>query len=135
MSAIKRIVLVGHCGFDSSTIQDAVQHAAPGVAIEHARSDEELKAMGPDSLLLINRQLGWGFGTDSGVDLIREIAEHTGERKPAMMLVSNYDDAQAAAVAAGAQRGFGKSEIGTGRVRDLIRGAVFGEAAAGEARS
>ena len=41
-----------------------------------------------------------------------------------MMLVSNYPEAQAAAVAAGAMPGFGKREIGTKRVAEVIREAL-----------
>jgi hypothetical protein len=41
-----------------------------------------------------------------------------------MMLVSNYADAQQAAVAAGALPGFGKRELGTPRVSQLIRDAL-----------
>jgi hypothetical protein len=40
------------------------------------------------------------------------------------MLVSNYAEAQAAAVAAGAVPGFGKREIGQPRVAQLIREAL-----------
>jgi len=40
------------------------------------------------------------------------------------MLVSNYPEAQAAAVAEGALPGFGKREIGTPRVNDLLRNAL-----------
>jgi hypothetical protein len=38
--------------------------------------------------------------------------------------VSNYPDAQAAAVAAGGMPGFGKREIGTPRVGQVIRDAL-----------
>jgi len=40
------------------------------------------------------------------------------------MLVSNYPEAQAAAVAEGALPGFGKREIGTPRVGELLREAL-----------
>jgi hypothetical protein len=40
------------------------------------------------------------------------------------MLVSNYADAQQAAVAAGALPGFGKREIGTPKVKELLRSAL-----------
>jgi hypothetical protein len=40
------------------------------------------------------------------------------------MLVSNYPEAQAAAVAAGGVPGFGKREIGQPRVAQLIREAL-----------
>ena len=41
-----------------------------------------------------------------------------------MMLVSNYPDAQAAAVEAGALPGFGKRDIGSPRVKELLRQAL-----------
>jgi hypothetical protein len=40
------------------------------------------------------------------------------------MLVSNYAEAQAAALAAGAAPGFGKREIGTPKVKELLRSAL-----------
>jgi hypothetical protein len=51
------------------------------------------------------------------------------------MLVSNYPDAQAAAVAAGALPGFGKREIGQPRVAQLIREALGVAAAASSAKA
>jgi hypothetical protein len=41
-----------------------------------------------------------------------------------MMLVTNYPEVQAAATAAGAMPGFGKREIGSLRVKELLRGAL-----------
>jgi hypothetical protein len=41
------------------------------------------------------------------------------------MLVSNYADAQAAAVAAGALSGFGKREIGNPKVKQLLENALI----------
>jgi hypothetical protein len=41
-----------------------------------------------------------------------------------MMLVSNYPDAQAAAEKAGALPGFGKRDIGSPRVKELLRDAL-----------
>ena len=54
-------------------------------------------------LLLLNRQLDYGFDEDEGVALIRKLRPHYPNVK--MMLVSNYPDAQAAAVAEGAAAG------------------------------
>jgi two-component system, chemotaxis family, chemotaxis protein CheY len=71
---------------------------------------------------LLNRQLDWGFETDTGVELIRSLRAKFPNVK--MMLVSNYAEAQAEAIAVGALPGFGKREIGTPRVKDAIRSAL-----------
>lgn len=120
----KTIALVGHCGPDASYLRLAVSRAAKEVRIVAADDDEELATVlrGGVDLLLLNRQLEWGFKTSEGIDLIRQLrAEHPQVR---MMLVSNFPEAQQAAVAAGALPGFGKREIGSPRVTDAIRGAL-----------
>jgi hypothetical protein len=43
-----------------------------------------------------------------------------------MMLISNYAEAQRAAVDAGAMEGFGKREIGSAKVARMLRAAVQG---------
>lgn len=120
----KKIALVGHCGPDSSYLRIAVAKAGRDVkviAADDAGQLENLLTEGVD-LLLLNRQLDYGFDETEGVSLIRRLrAEHPGVK---MMLVSNYPDAQAAAVAAGAVPGFGKSEIGSSRVAELIQNAL-----------
>jgi hypothetical protein len=54
-----------------------------------------------------------------GVEMIRTLRQTRPNLK--MILVSNYPEAQQAAEAAGALPGFGKKELGTPRVADLIR--------------
>ena len=57
-----------------------------------------------------------------GYELIRALkASHPNVRT---MLVSNYADAQAAAVAAGALEGFGKSEIGSSKMKERLAAAI-----------
>ena len=120
----KKVVLVGHCGPDSSFLRMAVSSADRGISVSMADDAQELKAAldaGAD-LVLLNRTLGWGFDQSLGVDVIKAL----GPSYPAtrFMLISNYADAQAAAVAAGAVPGFGKREIGQPRVAQLIREAL-----------
>lgn len=121
---INRILLVGHCGFDSANLRATVQDAAEGVPVAEAYGDDVRKA-GSDTLLLINRQLPYGYGTGSGVDLIRELAKKADP--PAMILISNYEDAQRQAVAAGARPGFGKSELGDREMVDRLRAAMHAD--------
>ena len=120
----KKIALVGHCGPDSSYLRMAVSKADRGTQVLMADDEQELKRAldeGVD-LLLLNRVLDYGFPEQEGVDLIRRLRQDYPQVRT--MLVSNYPDAQAAAVAAGALPGFGKRELGSARVAEMIRAAV-----------
>lgn len=104
------VVLVGHCGADGFLLKNAVARALPGAAIEMVDSDDALtRHIAPDRLILVNRVLGGDFASDSGLDLIRRLAGLPSP--PRMMLVSNYPEAQAEAVAGGALPGFGKRHV------------------------
>ena len=120
----KKVALVGHCGPDSSYLRMAVSSADRTVQVLAADDSSELNMVleqGVD-LLLLNREMPYGFDDSEGVDLIRKLRSKHPSVK--MMLVSNYPDAQAAAVAAGAVPGFGKREIGTSRVKEVLRQAL-----------
>ena len=121
----KKVLLVGHCGPDSAYLRQSVRKAATDVEIVSADDGRELtKALetGAIDLVLFNRELGYGYEPDTGVEAIRALRPTHPELK--MMLVSNYDDVQRAAEAAGAQPGFGKKELGTPRVAELLRDAL-----------
>jgi DNA-binding NarL/FixJ family response regulator len=120
----KKVALVGHCGPDSSYLRMAVSKAVRDAKVVAADDDSELKQLLSDGvdLLLFNRILDYGFRSDEGVDVIRQLrTEHPNVK---MMLVSNYEEAQEAAIEAGALPGFGKREIGTPRVTQVIRDAL-----------
>ena len=120
----KKVALVGHCGPDASYLRSAVSSSVRGTSIlmidEAARLDKAL-VDGVD-LILMNRQLDWGFDTEEGVELIRQLRMRHPQVK--FMLVSKYPEAQQEAVAAGALPGFGKREIGTSRVTELLKSAL-----------
>lgn len=127
----RKIALVGHCGPDSSYLRMAVLKAMPGAEIYSADDDHELTELlgvGMD-LLLFNRELGYGFDEKRGVEAIKTLHKRLPHVR--MMLVSNYPDAQAAAVANGAQPGFGKREIGSAKVLEAIQSALEPEVKAG----
>ena len=120
----KKVALVGHCGPDSSFLRIAVSRAERDIQVVSVDDDSDLKRLlneGVD-LLLLNRQLDYGFDEDEGVALIRRLRAAYPHVKT--MLVSNYPDAQAAAVKAGALPGFGKSELRSPRVLDIVRSAL-----------
>ena len=131
----KRVALIGHCGPDSSYLKMAVSAAERGtqvVAVDEEARLQELIKDGLD-LLLFNRILDFGFPEEEGIEVIRRLrAQHPNLK---MMLVSNYADAQAAAVKAGALPGFGKKDLGSSRVAQLLRDALASESTAVEPRA
>ena len=129
----KKVALVGHCGPDSSFLRITVSKADRDAQILSVDDDSDLKKAieaGVD-LLLVNRTLDYGFEDHEGIGLIRRLRARYPHVKA--MLVSNYPDAQAAAVADGALPGFGKRELGTPKVAELIREALNGSSAAATA--
>ena len=86
-------------------------------------SDEDLRQAvdeGAD-LLLINRE-PIGFEPRMGRDLICELHQRCPGAR--LILVSDYDDAQEEAEAAGAMPGFGKSIVGTPQFERTVRQAL-----------
>ncbi len=123
----KKVLLVGHCGPDSSYLKQTVRKASPDVEILSADDGRELTKTleaGNVDLVLFNRELGYGYDPDTGVEAIRALRPTFPGVK--MMLVTNYDDVQRQAEAAGALPGFGKKELGTPRVLELLRDALAG---------
>jgi CheY-like chemotaxis protein len=120
----KKVALVGHCGPDSSFLKIAVSRAAREAKVLSADDSQSLKRVLDDGvdLLLLNRQLDFGFDEEEGVEVIRKLRATHPQVKT--MLVSNYADAQAAAVAEGALPGFGKRELNTPKVAEMIRAAL-----------
>src|SRR5579862_3015495 len=98
----KKIALVGHCGPDGSYLRMAVGAIEKGIQILMIDDDQALSKSLSDGvdLLLFNRILDYGFDEHEGVEVIRKLRKSWPNVK--MMLVSNYPEAQAAAVAAGA---------------------------------
>jgi DNA-binding NarL/FixJ family response regulator len=118
----KKILLVGHCGPDSSFLRMTIKKSAKDAEILTADDGDgltKLLEVNEVDLVLFNRELGYGFEPDTGVEMIRVLRQTRPNLK--MILVSNYPEAQQAAEGAGALPGFGKRELGTPRVTDLIR--------------
>ena len=119
------VLSVGQCGFDDSRIGEAVRKEL-GAGMDRAASAEEAKRMMGEKkydLVLVNRVFDWGG--DSGVKFIgakKQAGDAT--PPPPMMLVSNYEEAQAEAVAAGAMAGFGKGALGSAEAGERLRKAV-----------
>lgn len=117
----KTVALVGHCGPDTFALRSAIRSALPGAEVVSVQDEKSLAATDAD-LLLVNRVLDGRFHDGSGLKLIERLAS----AGPAVMLVSNYPDAQAAAEQAGAAPGFGKSELYSDQMKQRLRDALAG---------
>ena len=120
----QRIVLVGHCGVDGPRMEAEIHGLFRDCQILSASDDEDLENIlgeGAD-LLLVNRELPYSFEDQEGVEAIRHVREKHPNIKA--MLISDFEDAQAAACAAGACPGFGKADLGSPKVAQVIKNAL-----------
>jgi CheY-like chemotaxis protein len=109
---VKRVLSVGQCFADHSSIARVLRGAFGAEVVGADSSQEALDRLRREafSLVLVNRVLD--ADGSSGLDLIRAIQSEAALRDVPVMLVSNYEDAQAQAVQAGASAGFGKAALG-----------------------
>lgn len=124
----KRVLNVGQCNPDHASISrflTANFSAAVDRADELDETLEMLRAKTYD-LVLINRKLDIDYS--DGMRILKTLKADEEFREIPVMIVSNYADAQEAAVAAGAAHGFGKAELGNPETVARV-GAVLGEPA------
>ncbi len=123
MNSAQTVVLVGHCSPDMFMLKTAVARALPEASIVSVNDVDALSEYRtPETLFLVNRELDGRFHSQSGIDLIAEIAQQTDG--PVTILISNLEDAQAQAAAAGAKPGFGKSQLYDKSTTDILSGAM-----------
>ncbi len=121
MSANKpRVLDVGQCDFDHDNISRMLSEEFGAAVKQAATGDEAFRAVraGHYDLVLVNRVLDADGA--SGLDLMQRLLSNEDTRATPTMLVSNYADAQDAAVALGATRGFGKNALTSPETRDQL---------------
>jgi len=108
-----KIVLdVGNCSADHGSLREMLESNFEVKLIQAHSSEDafELLRTNQVDLLLANRKFDLD-GAD-GIELIRRVKSDPAFRETACMLISNFDEYQQQAVAAGAEPGFGKSQLG-----------------------
>ncbi|MCB0337291.1 MAG: response regulator [Bdellovibrionales bacterium] len=113
----KKVLSVGQCGFDNSNISRMLQPFR--VDIVTASSLDEAKEFVLNNhfeLVLVNRV--FDATGESGLTLIQELMDK--KCSVPLMLVSNYEDAQAAALKLGAVPGFGKNTLNAPATKALL---------------
>jgi two-component system chemotaxis response regulator CheY len=117
----KRVLSAGQCPVDHGSISRTFRKAFGAEVVSADTQKEAMEKLRQEAftLVLVNRV----FDADgsSGLDLIRRIKADEQLQAVPVMLVSNYEDAQAEAAEAGAVPGFGKSALGQPRMLDRVR--------------
>ncbi|VAX41795.1 similar to response regulator [hydrothermal vent metagenome] len=106
----KKVLNVGQCNPDHSSICNFLeQHFDVTIDRTHQADDtlEQLRATSYD-LVLINRKLDIDY--TEGTEILRIIKSDAELQKIPVMIISNFAEAQEAAVTEGATYGFGKNE-------------------------
>lgn len=121
-----KIISAGSCDADNLFLKRMLDENFDSEIVRADKPDEVLQLLreGHFDLILVNRV--FDVDQSEGINLIERIqkmydnpAEH-----PAVMLISNYADAQLKAVSLGAKPGFGKSELNTTAPAERIRQAI-----------
>ncbi|MDH3716648.1 MAG: response regulator [Planctomycetota bacterium] len=107
----KRVLDVGNCAPNFAAIKSLVEDNFDATVVQaHLPADalEAVRNQRPD-LVLVNRKLDTDYS--DGMLIIQQIYADPKLADVPCMLVSNYEEHQQAAMAAGAQQGFGKSQL------------------------
>ncbi|MFO0900709.1 MAG: response regulator [Pirellulales bacterium] len=127
-SARKRVLDVGQCPPDHFALRRLLEGMGAEVVQSHTLADTvaQLRA-GRFDLVLINRKLDIDYS--DGMVILEHLKRHAETREIPVMLVSNYPEAQAEAVAAGAEPGFGKAQLGAAETRQRLERVLGGRPA------
>ncbi|WP_254509603.1 response regulator [Anatilimnocola floriformis] len=121
---MKRILDIGNCSHDFGLISGMLRKQFAAEVVQCHGPDDSLDALrhGQFDLVLVNRQLDQDYS--SGLDIIQTIKADPQLSSIPVMMVTNYAEHQAQAVASGALPGFGKRELYTDQTQQRL-GAVL----------
>ncbi len=116
----KRVLDVGQCGPDHAAIRRLVQGAFGAEVVQADHLGDALAALRKQSfdLVLINRKLDIDYS--DGMEVLHAIKAEPDFAAVSIMLVTNYPEHQQAAIAAGAEPGFGKAELSLPATREKL---------------
>jgi CheY-like chemotaxis protein len=121
----KRVLDVGQCGPDHASLSRFLtSHFDVDVDRAH-HLDDTLSKLRDQSydLVMINRKLD--IDHSEGMDILKTIKSDPKLKHTPVVLISNYADAQEAAIAAGAEPGFGKAELRSSKSKERVT-AILG---------
>jgi two-component system, chemotaxis family, chemotaxis protein CheY len=115
-----RVIDVGNCGFDHGSLSGLLQQhfQTPCVGVAGGAELQRELMQGDVALVIVNRVFDRDGG--DGLGLIGQLKQNPETANIPVMLLSNYSDAQAKAVALGALPGFGKGSLRSDATRKLL---------------
>lgn len=116
---VKRVLDVGNCAADHAAIRYLIERGFDA-SVTRAHGERDALAVLQSEhfdLVLVNRLLDRG---GEGMQVVSRIKNEPKLAGVPVMLVSDYPEYQHAAVAAGAEYGFGKSELQTPQTREKL---------------
>lgn len=118
---MKKVLNVGHCDYDHGNIRSLLtDHFDAEIQLARSRREAiESAQLGDWDLILVNRI--FEEDGDSGLELIKVLKADPVTRSVPVMLVSNFADAQRAAIESGALPGFGKATLKTSATLEELR--------------
>ncbi len=107
----KTVIDCGNCGPDYNSVRQMIQGNFEAVVLQtHGLEDTlETLAQRDVDLVTVNRKLDRDYS--DGMDVLRGIKSDVRFASVPVMLVTNYEEHQAAAIAEGAVQGFGKLSV------------------------
>jgi CheY-like chemotaxis protein len=116
----KRVLSVGQCGVDHAALSSMLARNFGAKVVPADTATDALAALGHEKfdLVMVNRKLDSDYS--DGLDIIRQIKADPQLAATPCMLVTNYEEHQQAAVAAGAEPGFGKQGYGLPETRERL---------------
>ena len=115
-----RVLDVGNCGHDHGQISGMLQRNFGATTAVAATAEETLERLAREAfdLVLINRKLDHDYS--DGIEILKRIKQDPQLAHLPVMLVTNFAEHQATAVAEGALYGFGKQELGAPATRERL---------------
>lgn len=119
-----KVISAGNCDFDGPKIATLVS-VCGGDCIDVSTVSELKTAIAEHApaLILFNRILD--LDQTQSIPLIAKMKADENYKQIPMMLISNYEESQAEAVAAGALPGFGKNALEAPETAKLIKDALL----------
>ncbi len=116
----KKVLSVGQCGPDHASISGFLNLHFDVQILTADLPDDALATLQANTidLVLINRKLDADYS--EGMDILRTIKSDPELSNIPVMIVSNFEESQRDAVAAGAEYGIGKAELNTEAARERV---------------
>ena len=108
---MKRVLDVGNCSPDHGAISSLLRKQFGAEVVQAHGPDDALQALRKEKfdLILVNRKLDQDYS--DGLEIIKQIKANPALAATPCMLITNYAEHQATAVAVGAEPGFGKLSL------------------------